>query len=184
MAGRLHFFVLFLVIIVIGCAPMPVKIDVDKTYDFNKNKSYRIIPNEQDDLLNLGLEKTNIDKIVTKTIEEQLATKGYQKSLENPGFFVSYYLVTNAKTDVYFVDQYYTNLGYRSTPGRSSTRDSLKFQETTYEEGILIIDLIDASTNQRVWQGFLTSRVDVYKDEQKKERRLRNSIIKILSYLP
>ena len=170
--------------LLIACAPMPVKIIADKSYDLKSIKSYDILPNEQDDLANLELDKTVIHKIITNTIEEQLSTKNFQKTNVNPDVLISYYIVGNIKTDVFYVNQYYGNLGYRFTPARTSTRDSLNLQESTYEEGILIIDIIEANSNRRVWQGYLTSRTGLYREDEKKEQRLRKSVVKILSNLP
>lgn len=176
--------VLLITALLFGCAPMPVKIITDKSFDFKASKTYFVVPNTQDDLINLPLEKAVIDTIVTETIDSQLGDKGYQKLSDKPDLLLSYYLVTNAKTDVFVVNKYYGDLGYQLPPGRSSTRDSLRFQEVTYEEGILIIDVIDAVTNNRVWQGYLTSRTDIYKSEKRKELRLRNAVTKILDRLP
>ena len=177
---------LFLVILIsafVSCAPMPVKVLRDTSYDLASQRTYKLIPNEQDELTRLTMEKSTIDSIVTESIATQLNAKGYQKSSETPDVFVSYYLVTNAKTDTYVVNDYYSQLGYQSL-GRSSTRDSFHLQESTYEEGIIIIDIIDAASMHRVWQGFLTSRMDVFKNDERKEQRLRKSVVKILNFLP
>ena len=176
--------ILIMLISFSGCSPMPVKVLTDNNFETQNYKAYDIVPNEQVDLVNLELDKNTIDKIVTETIDKQMKAKGYKKSTDNPDILISYYLVTNAKTDVFVLNQYYSNLGYQLPPGRSSTRDSLKFGEVTYEEGILIIDIIDAQSKERVWQAYLTSRTDVYKKEERKERRIKNSVVKVLTPLP
>lgn len=167
-----------------GCSTMEVAVDYDNTYSFKGQNTYDLLPNEQEDLLNLGLDKETTDRIITTTINQLLADKGYRKSTGSPKLLVAYFLVTNAKTDTVFVNQYYGELGYNPPPGRSSTRDSLNLRQVTYHEGILIIDIIDAETRQRVWQGHLTSRADVYDDETRKENRLEKGVRKILSSLP
>ena len=160
---------------------MKVKIIADSSYDFKSQKSYFIVPNTQDDLVDLPLDKAVIDQLITDSIDSNLTSKGYRKISENPQLLVSYYLVPNTRTDVYVVNKYYTELGFSMIPGQSSTRDHMKFQEVTYDEGILIIDVIDAATNARVWEGFLTSRTEVYKKEKRTEQRFKNSVYKILS---
>ena len=174
---------LLVFVIIASCAPIPVVVNHERSFDLTKHKTYNLIKNEQDDLVNLGMDKSIIDSIVTETLVSELDTKGFQKSSTDPELLVSYYLVTNAKTDFYVLNDYYSHLGYQP-PNRSSTRDSFHLQETTYEEGILIIDIIDAASKQRIWQGHLTSRQDVYRDEKRKEKRLQNGVSKILSYLP
>jgi len=181
---RVYGFIILIITILTACAPMPVKIVAEKPFDSNDYKTYSLLPNEQDDIANLGMDKTTTNAVIEETINNLLSDKGYRKNSDNPDMLISYYLVSNAKTDKFVVNQYYSELGYHPAPGRSSTRDSLKFNEVTYEEGILIVDIIDAKTKQRVWQAYLTSRTDIYKSEQRKENRLRNAVIKILSYIP
>jgi hypothetical protein len=180
---RIATFILLLALVGIGCAPMSVKIDRDDSYNVRGKLTFNLLPNEQDETISLVMNKATIDNIVTESIESDLSNKGYQKSSDNPDILVSYYLVTNAKTDFYVVNDYYGNLGYKP-PRQSATRDSYHFHETTYEEGILIIDVIDTASKQRVWQGFLTTRMDVYKKDERKERRLQNGVTKILSHFP
>lgn len=167
-----------------GCAPAPVKVIADTSYDFKHKTSYFVVPNTQVDLVNLPLEKSTIDRLITESIDSNLASKGYKKVSDNSQLLISYYLVTNTRTDTYVVNKYYSELGFSMIPGQSSTRDHMKFQEVTYDEGILIIDAIDAATNARVWQGFLTSREDVYKKEKRKEQRFKNAVYKILGDFP
>ena len=176
--------ILLMIVYLAGCAPMPVKVNAEKSYDIATKKSYFIIPNTQDELFKLPLEKTVIDRIITETIDLQLGSKGYEKLSDSPDMLISYYLVSNTKTDVFVLNKYYGVLGYRLPPGRSSTRDSLRIQEASYEEGILIIDVIDSATSTRVWQGYLTSRSEVYKDVKRREQRLLNGVTKILDRLP
>ena len=176
---------LFAVIITFfGCSPMPVKVISDPSFESGNYKTYNILPNEQDDIPDLGLDKDQVNSIILDTIDKQLSNKGYAKKDNNPDLLISYYLVGNAKTDTFVVNQYYSGLGYQPVPGRSNTRDSLKFGEVTYEEGILIIDMIDTKSKTRIWHGYLTSRADIYKEEERKERRLHNSVVKILTGLP
>ena len=183
--AAVHLLTLFVIAVFFtGCAPMPVKIISDASFDSSNYKTYNILPNEQDNYPDMGLARNQVNSIILDTIDKQLANKGYTKIENNPDLLISYYLVGNAKTDTFVVNQYYSGLGYQPVPGRSYTRDSLKFGETTYEEGILIIDMIDTKSKTRVWHGYLTSRTDVYKDEERKERRLHNSVVKILTGLP
>ena len=181
----LNIFILVIAVVVAtGCAPMSSGVEQEADFNFEKHKTYNIVSNTQEDLINLPLKKAKIDRVVTKTIDDRLSEKGYSITSDKPEMLVSYYLVTNAKTDTFVVNQYYTNMGFRQPPGRSSTRDSQNFQEVTYEEGIIIIDVIDAKTNQRVWQGHVATRKDVYEDEQRKEKQLAKEVNKILSYVP
>jgi len=170
--------------LLLSCAPMPVKIVNDKNFEFTTFHNFDVLPNDQDDLQTLKMSKSEFDQIVRDTITEELAGKGYHDNRETPDFLVAYYFVDDAKTDVYIVNRYYGNLGYSSPATGSSTRDSQNLQETIHAQGILIIDLIDVKSKQRIWQGYLTSRFDISQSEDTYIRRLRNAVIKIISFVP
>ena len=116
---------LFICIVVSACSPIRTKVDlVDKRNNINYSsyRSYDIVPNEQLDLVGLPLDKANLDELITRTVHKQLQGNGFQRNKENPDFLVAYYIVTNTKTDVYYIDNYYSGAGYM--PNRSSTRNS------------------------------------------------------------
>ncbi|MGD8560153.1 MAG: DUF4136 domain-containing protein [Gammaproteobacteria bacterium] len=167
-----------------GCAPITVKTDYNKSVDFNRYKQYQWIPNEQPGLVETDTDKLMLDETVSNTVERELETNGYVQNNTNPDFLVSYYFVVNAKTDVYFVNNYYTGLGYRAEPGRSSTRDSEKIRNASYEQGILIIDILDSTTKERIWRGYAQSRLNVFTELNKKKQRVATAVKKILARFP
>ena len=170
--------------LVAACAPIQVKTDYDRSANFGKFKQYQWIPNEQPDLVEISIDKTVLDKTVYDTVTHELAGKGYTTVAENPDFLVTYYLVINAKTDVYFVNQYYTAIGLVPEPSRTTARDYQKIRNVTYEQGILIIDILDGTTNERIWRGYAQSRTGVYDDPEKQIKRVKTAVKKIFARFP
>ena len=177
-------FSILLINLLLGCAPIQIKTDYDKTIHFDKYKNYDWIPNEQLDIVDIDFEKQVLDDLVTNTANDALKEKGFSVNKTNPDFLVSYFLVVDTKTDVFIVENYYSNIPYSVPPTTSSTRDYQKVRENTYEQGILIIDIVDQNTKQRIWRGYAQSRIGIYKEPEKQEKRVITAVNKILANFP
>ena len=175
-----NLFILF----VSGCSPIQIKVDYNKNINFDKYQSYSWIPNEQLDIVDINFEKKLLDSLVTNTANNKLKEKGFIVNDEKPDLLMSYFLVVDTKTDVYVVDNYYSNIPYAIPPTTSSTRDYQKLRENTYEQGILIIDIVDQQTKERIWRGYAQSRIGIHKEPEKQEKRIITAINKILSNFP
>lgn len=169
-----------------SCAPIQVKTDYDHSIDFSKLQHYRWIPNEQPDLVDIGMDKVHLDQTVKDVITGKLNAKGYVPVSDNADFLVSYYLVINAKTDVFFVNQYYTGIGLVPESSRTSARDSQKIKSVTYEQGILIVDILDGSGKQRIWRGYAQSRSGIHNSSSvdPQLKRIKSALNKILNRFP
>ena len=173
----------FAILLFYGCAPIQIKVDYDHNTNFDKYKSYAWIANEQPDIVDISFEKTLLDNLVMDTTDKVLKDSGYARN-NNPDFLITYYLVVNTKTDVYLVENYYSNIGYPTQPTTSSTRDYEKLRKSTYEQGMLILDIMDNQTKERIWRGYAQSRIGIYNEREKQEKRIRTAIKKILNEFP
>jgi len=177
------------VLLCIGCAPIDVKTDYNKTVNFEKYKTYGIINNEQPDIVDIKISKEALDDLIIGTIDKALIEKGFSRD-ENPDFYITYYFVVDAKTNDYVIqgyysDIYYSNLGYGGPPPVSSaTLENEQLRKSTYEQGILMLDIVDSQTKDRVWQGRAQSRIGIYEDPEKQKKRAISAIIKILARFP
>ena len=172
------------VLMLFGCAPIQIKVDYNKAINFDNYKSYAWIPNEQLDIVDINFEKQLLDDLVTNTSNNVLNEKGFSVNKENPDFLVSYFLVIDTKTDVYVVENYYSNIQYATPATTSSTRDYQRLREDTYEQGILIIDIMDQHTKERIWRGYAQSRIGIHKEPEKQEKRVITATKKILANFP
>lgn len=181
---RLFFIFGFILPLLDACTPIQVKTDYDHAVDFSLYHRYQWLPNEQPDLVEANLDKDLLDKTVFNTVSTELAGKGYLQSTEQPDFLVSYYLVVNAKTDVYYVNQYYAAIGFNPQPSSTAAQDYRKIRDVTYIQGILIIDILDSNTKERVWRGYAQSRLDLFAQPDKILQRATTNIKIILSHFP
>jgi len=173
----------------IGCAPIDVKTDYDKKINFEKYKTYGIINNEQPDIVDIKFSKEALDDLIIGTIDKALIDKGFRRD-KDPDFYITYYFVVDTKTNDYVVqgyysDIYYSNLGYGGPPPVSSaTLENEQLRKSTYEQGILMLDIVDSQTKDRIWRGFAQSRIGIYEDPEKQKKRAISAINKILARFP
>lgn len=154
--------------------------EIGKT-DFKKIKTYSLAPNNQGKIENLEINKLWLDKLLVNAMHEQLQKSGYIRSDSGPDMIVSYFITAREVTDTYAINNYYlTEFNYKA----SSTQDNQRIREATYKKGTLLIDIVDASTNERIWQGTAESRLDIAKTNDDREKRVKLAVSKILSQLP
>ncbi len=169
----LKFLPICLLFVFASCSTVRVATDFDKEANFNQYNSFAFFKP--------GIDKAEVSdldkKRILRAIEANLSAKGMSKS-ENPSLLVSIFTKERERVDVYnnnfgvgwgWSPWYYGSYYGGSTVSRTT-------------EGTLFIDLIDAKTNNLVWQGMGTA--DLYSNIDKKEERIREIVAEILAEYP
>lgn len=155
-----------------GCSPM---VEVNQRYDdvdFGAYKTYAWVPRPEGDVGVPEGRQKYLEDALTKTIEQQLAAKGFTKVSENPDVLVGYwYGLANRETGTvdFAVDytQYSTNREVWSSGG-----------------GAIRVDLINPKTERIVWCGTATGAVNVDPTPEIVERNVNRSVTKIFAQYP
>ncbi|MDX1278966.1 DUF4136 domain-containing protein [Oceanihabitans sediminis] len=161
---------LLLLVITTSCSSVRVASDYDKQADFNNYKTFAFYKT--------GIDKAEINDIdkrrILRAIEAELTAKGFTKS-EKPDLLVSIFTKSREEVNVYNngYGPYGYGWGWRPYYWNNST-------VTRNTEGVLYIDLIDASKKELVWQGQGTG----YLSQNKKEERIQEFVTKILEKYP
>ncbi len=159
----------------VGCATVSVQYDYDTTADFGALKSYAWmkIPTSQE------LDDITI-KRVKNAVDEQLALKGFVISEDDPDFTIALHGKIQNKVDV--VDWGYSYGRYdRYYRGYGGTR---RIDTYEYEEGTLLIDFVDTDSGSLIWRGSGTGVLDPSASPEKREKRVKDAVIKILAKFP
>ncbi len=53
-----------------------------------------------------------------------------------------------------------------------------------YEEGALVLDIVDVRSNQLAWRGSAQSEIDRTRPENERDRLLNNAVKKVLDRFP
>lgn len=112
---------------------------------------------------------------VMGAIEKQLDRKGYEHATNGDvDLLIHYHASVNQKVDVYAVDSEY---GY--------CYGNCQPQYTDYEQGTLVVDLVDARTSKVVWRGWAQDVMNgVIDNQQRLERQVDEGVTKMMLLLP
>jgi len=157
-----------------GCSSVKVYDDYDKNADFTQFKTY-------------AFQKSGIDKVeisdldkkrILRAIDEQMALKGFTKS-ETPDLLVNIFTKEREQVEV---SQFNAGWGYGWGYGWNPYMWGGNTSVSSYVEGTLYIDLIDAKKKELIWQG---QGVGVLtQDREKKEKLISEYVTKILAQYP
>ncbi len=158
------FFILSLTVILLAsCSSVRVSGDYTKGTDFQQFKTYKIV--QQEENFPVGVNAINQQRIEV-AIKATLTEYDYLFADQRPDLLVSYFVKINSKKAY---DTYTTYYGGR---WRGVMITDVDVRE--YQEGTLIIDLIDAKTKQVVWHGAATDVVS--KDMKNVEEKINEAV--------
>src|SRR5690554_463345 len=170
-----HFlFVLFASLLLLSsCSSVRVASDYDKEADFTKYKTFAFYKP--------GIDKAEINDLdkrrMLRAIESELLAKGFTKS-ESPDFLVSIFTKSREKVNIYQSGYYPYGYGWGWSPYYYGNYNTVN----TSTEGVLYVDLIDASRKELVWQGVGTGYLS--SSSNKKEERIKEFVTSIMEKYP
>ena len=167
---------------------MSVKSDYEKNFDFSQLHTFAFKTDRaSNDPLNTNtLEAGRIQN----ALSAQLAANGFSQSPQNPDFIVAFYSRTKQKTQVQS-----TGFGPGIGPGfgfgpgfgwgygipyRARWRWGYgpDIWTTTYTQGCVMADIIDARTNDLVWRGVVKDTVNGIGQSEKQANQATKDLVK------
>ena len=116
---------------------------------------------------------------VRRAVDNSLSAGGYRKLTSGaPDFLVAWTAAIEGKVDVTMVNGYY-GYGYRGW-GAWSAEPMVR----EYDEGTLILDVIDAESRELVWRGVAQAKVSQNSSPDKRGRRINEAVRRILANFP
>ena len=151
-----------------ACAPyVNVSTDYDHAINFQEYRSFNWYRNKTGVKQDSLQYDTFFDKRMQNAIKANLSQRGIEFS-ERPSFYVNYN-VSFANQSTPNVGPFYP-YGYYGGYGRFANNNQ-------YKEGTIIVDLIDARTNQLLWRGVGESEVRNRNIPEDKVIEIVNSIL-------
>ena len=166
---------LLLICFLVSCQAVHINADYDKQVDFSKFKTYAFYKTGIDKVEISDLDK----KRILRSIDEQMTIKGFIKS-ETPDMLIN---ITTKEREQVNVNQFNAGFGYGWGFGWNPMFWGGGMNNvSTFEEGTLLIDIIDASKKELIWQGegvgHLTKNTDL------KDENIKGFVSRILSQYP
>jgi hypothetical protein len=130
-----------------------------KTWDF---KAQRRISN--DPIANNRLWAQDIES----DLASQLQSRGFERTTTGrPDFLVTYYVGLKEKYDVHYLDYGYPGFHRRRFRGSWGWPRDIDVWRIPYTDSTLIVDVIDARTNELIWRGYNTEMIDMKKPDKR-----------------
>jgi len=162
--------------LVAGCATMNVSHHIERGLNFAEYVTYDWGPPD-----NLPVGDPRLDNnpffndYLQGAIEKKLAAKGYERDVAGASdLLVHYHASVNQRVDVYGPD---TRYGY--------CYENCDARVVDFEEGTIVIDLVDRKTSKVVWRGWAQDAMDGVIDNQDRlEKQVDEGVTKMMLLLP
>src|SRR5690606_12961590 len=164
----LRFIPVLMLLLLGSCASIRVASDFDKNVDFGQYKTFAFYKTGIDKVEVSDLDK----KRILRAIEDELLAKGFTKS-ENPDLLVNIFTKAREQVDV---NQFNSGWGYGWGYGWNPYMWGGRTTVSSYTEGTLFIDLIDAKKKELIWQGEGSGVLT--QNTGDKEKRIREFVAK------
>lgn len=185
----------FIVIVFItSCSSLTLDTDYDKSIDFSSLKTYRWHAQNKYNTASQQYLKVNnlMDQRIRSTINQQLKTQGYiLESTKKVDFLVNYSVVIEDKTDIHTYNNYNGYYpGFRYGTGFGYYGHGIAYnsgsdiQVIYYQQGTLIIDIVNPETDQLMWRGAADGRLPKSANRTEKDKLIQQNVTKILSDFP
>ena len=154
------------------CSPYYVQIDYDRQADFSRYKTYKYIKKGKSTSTSKFTSELNKRRFA-QAIDKELSKKGFERVKDTKeDFKVIYHLRFEKKLDI-------STYGYRYWPYYGISERYI--QKKVYEEGSLIIDIIDKKENQLIWRGSVEG---VLNERENAEELINTLVEKLLEDFP
>jgi hypothetical protein len=158
--------------LVSACASYGVRTDYDPATRFEGLRTYRWMEIQQTD--DPRVDNELMKERIMGAVDGELASKGMSATDADPDLLVVYHAAVQRVADI---DTYTRGYGYRR---RAYTSTYVR----EYDVGTLIIDLVQAETQQLVWRGSGQARLHERSTPAERDQRVRDVVAAILNEFP
>ena len=167
----LTFITLVTTILLVRCSTISVMQDYDPDYDFSKLKTFGFLPIPED----AGIDQINANRF-GDAIKKEMTAKGYTVS-ENADFGVAILFGKQTKTNI-------TSYGYGYGAYWGRYGGTTNIDVSQYDEGTLVIDVIDMTKKELVWRGTGTGALTPNATVEERTANINNAVAQILAQFP
>ena len=164
----------------LACSGIRVTTDYDTSADFSEVRSYAWF----DDRSGVQGDRADVtsllDRRVRSAVDAELQRKGIALVDRSAAkVLITYHLGVETKLDVDTINSGY---GYGRYGGYGGINTTTTVRE--YQEGTLLIDMIDPSSKQLMWRGSGQARIRQTSSPEDREKRVAEAVKQILEKFP
>lgn len=171
-----------------ACSIMNITSDYDPSTNYSGLSTYNWMPDPQETTGDPRIDNPFLASRIRNAVDNTLAAKGYLVS-DTPDFLIGYHAAVKDKTDVQTINTSYGygpgwgwEYGYGNRPyGWTGAPETFVYE---YEEGSLILDIVDPESNELIWRGSAQAEVDRSASPEKREKKINEAVERILAQFP
>jgi hypothetical protein len=163
----------------LGCSPYVVRFDYDHEYDFSKFKTYCWPGPDQTDKYNNLVKNTIVYHRIQSAVNRVMQEKGLSEvNCDEADLCVVAHAGVKDRMVIYDYQGYYG--WYRPWWGPYGGYTDVSY----YEEGTLVLDLVDEKTKELAWRGTATGVVKDYEGGEEMQKDIDAAVTQMLSHYP
>lgn len=169
-------------------AGVKVRAEFDKEYDFSKARTFGWHPDGAGEVKLLMKEGGDPEQIRTRweptikdAVEKELTRRSLAPATSGvPDLYLNYYFLSGPNSEAQTRGQFIGAVPPWGIPDFEMTTTSLKI----FEQGTLILDIIDGPKRQIVWRGIAEAQVDRQRTPVERDKRIREAVAELLKKYP
>ena len=169
--------ILLVVVALAGCATLTVSSHIERDVDFSQYVTYDWGPPD-----NLPVGDPRLDNneffrdYLEGAVEKRLTAKGFERAANGEAdLLIHYHASVSQKVDVQEADRPY---GY-------CYDDNCDARVVEFEQGTLVVDVVDRRTKKLVWRGWAQDTMTGVIDNQDRlEKQVDEGVMKMMQLLP
>lgn len=172
--------VLSAVLLLLAACETPVAIDYDRRKPFNSWKSYAWLEKPDSEKQDPLLYSSLLDQRMHRSVDRALSMRQY-KLVQDAGkadFLVTYHVAVTQKLDV--EPQFGYGFGVYNSPWAIGVQDNVR----QYDEGQLLIDILDPVSRELVWRGSLKKPLRDNRTPAERDAAVDKVVNRILAQFP
>ncbi len=170
-----------------ACSSVRTQVDYDPGADFSAWRTYAWYPSGPATTGDLRLDSPLLHRRIVDAVDRNLEAFDFARLEQGePDFYVNFHLSTERHLDVWTMNRVYAP-GPRGAGWGRSGWGGAGWSETVvdeYEEGTLVIDLVDVASRQLVWRGAGTRLLTRAMRQEQLTRQVNETVDEILAAFP
>ncbi len=172
-------------LLLIAACSTPVTVDYDETVDFAALKTFALLPPPPTETGDPRIDNPLLVRRIQDALRDVLKARGYREGGYRPDFYVSFQL--GLKQGVESSGGVTFGFGtYGGHGGIGMAYGYPGYDVSTYEEGVLTVDILKGSDKTLIWRGTATQRLSESgsKSPEETKREIRAIVRTILDRFP
>lgn len=160
---------------------MTVDTEHEPGTDFAALKTYAWIPRPPRDTIASRFDEAFVEKRVRAAVDAGLAAKGYRQTGAGADFLLAYHAALATRMSSRTIHERY---GYSGGWGAGAGSMQPQAQLYEYDEGSLLLDVVEGRTRRLLWRGSVRTKVDSRASRERNAARIDEAVRLLLARFP